>query len=164
MEKTSYNEIIKRRTIQIFNNIDILFSFIPENLYNKKINGYLIWKQLYHMLNSIERNFIDPNNYQYPEFHEDKLNSLDYKSGKELNKKILYTYYLNIKEKLLFYLNELTDKKLLDIIIFRDMKLTRLDFILSQYIHVMWHLGYLFSCMKIETGEMPEYAGLYNNF
>ncbi len=164
MEKINYKEIIKRRSIQILNNIDNLFSFIPENLYNKKINGYLIWKQLYHMLNSIERNFIDPNNYQYPEFHEDKLNSLDYKSEKELNKKILYDYYLTIKEKLLIYLNELTDKKLLDIIIFRNMKLTRLDFILSQYIHIMWHLGYLFSCMKIETDEMPEYAGLYNNF
>lgn len=164
MEKIDYKKIIKRRTIQMLNNIENLFSFIPENLYNKKINGYLIWKHLYHMLNSLERNFIDPNDYQYPVFHEDKLNSLDYKSEKELNKKILYDYYLNIKEKLLNYLNELSDKILLEIIVFRKMKLSRLDFILTQFIHVMWHLGYLSSCMKIKTGEMPEYAGLYKNF
>jgi len=160
----NYIEIIKHRFIQVLSSIENLFSYIPENLYNKKINGYLIWKQLYHLLNSLERNFIDPNNYEYPDFHEDKLNSLDYKSEKKLNKKTLYNYFISIKEKILNYLDDLDDKKLLEIIKFREMELTRLDFILSQFTHVMWHSGYLYSCMKIETNELPEYPGLYKNY
>jgi hypothetical protein len=160
----NYCEIIKRRFIPVLTNIENLFSFIPENKFDKEINGYLIWKQLYHMLNSLERNFIDPNNYQYPEFHEDKLNSLDHKSDVDLNKKILYNYFQSVKEKILNYLNRLDDDKLLEEIKFKEMCLTRLDFILSQYNHVMWHLGYLYSCMKAETGQLPEYLGMYKNF
>ena len=80
--KKKYCKIIARRFIQVLTNIESIFPLIPEDLYNKKISGYLIWKQIYHMLNSLERNFIDPNNYKYPKFHEDKLNSLDHKSKK----------------------------------------------------------------------------------
>ena len=64
--KKHYSKIIKRRFIQVLSNIEIIFSKMPEELYNKKISSYLIWKQIYHMLNSLERNFIDTNNYIYP--------------------------------------------------------------------------------------------------
>lgn len=165
MEATKkYCKIIKRRFIQVLENIENLLTRIPENLYNKKISGYLIWKQIYHMLNSLERNFIDPNNYTYPEFHEEKLNSLDYKSKRELDKKILEKYFKNIKKKVLNHLNYLDDNKILDIINFKNIKITKLDFILSQYIHIMWHIGYLYSCINIETGKYPEYIGLYKNY
>jgi hypothetical protein len=157
-------EIITRRFDQVLSDIENIFSCVPDKLFSKKINGYLIWKQFYHMLNSLERNFIDPNNYQYPEFHEDKLNSLDHESEKELNKKDLYDYFKKIKSKLNDYLLALDDSKILEKINFRNMDLTRMDFILSQFIHVSWHLGYLYCSMKTETDIMPEYTGLYKNF
>ena len=135
--KKKYCKIIRRRFIQVLLNIENIFSKIPEELYNKKISGYIIWKQIYHMLNSLDRNFIDPINYVYPEFHEEKLNSLDYKSKKELDKKTLEKYFKNIKGKILNYLNDLDDNKILKTIDFKDMKITKLDFILSQYIHIM---------------------------
>jgi len=159
----NYLDIINQRFENVLKNIENLFLYIPDNLYNKKSGGYPVWRQLYHMLNSLERNFIDPVNYKFPDFHEDRLNSLDSDSGKVLDKDLLKNYFKNIKKKISEYIKELNDEKLLETVKFKDMELTRFDFILSQFIHVMWHAGFLCSCMKAETGSCPEYKGLYKN-
>ena len=164
INKNKYCEIIKKRFTQVLLNIENIFTLFPENIYNKKINGYFIWKQIYHMLNSLERNFIDPIKYKYPDFHEEKLNSLDFNSKKKLDKKTLENYYKNIKEKILNHLNSLDDDRLLEVINFNNMRITKLDFILSQFIHVMWHIGYLHCCIKSEINKTPEYIGLYKNY
>ena len=76
----------------------------------------------------------------------------------------MYNYFINIKEKILDYLNNLDDTKILESINFKNIEITKLDLILSQYIHVMWHIGYLYSCINSECNKPPEYIGLYKNY
>jgi hypothetical protein len=78
---------LKRHTENSFKSIEIVFNEIDESLFNEEVNGFPIWQQFYHMINSMDRIFTDPENYQYPSFHKDNLNNLDNKSKDNLSKK-----------------------------------------------------------------------------
>lgn len=155
-----YVQILEKQTDIILMNIDFTLSFIGNGLYDKRINGYIISKQLYHMLNSIDRIFIAPDNYSYPDFHIEGLNSLDQQSESILDKQTLCDYFSSIKEKVSSYLKNMNDNKLLEEVVCQEMKLTRFDLILAQMRHITWHLAYLHSCLKVETGNMPNYIGV----
>ncbi|NLD48568.1 MAG: hypothetical protein GX660_15500 [Clostridiaceae bacterium] len=151
---------LEKQTMIIFKDIDITLAFINEDYWDKRVGGYIIWKQLYHMLNSIDRIYTLPTIYEYPSFHVDGLNSLDQESKIKLNKETLSSYFLVIKDNVTAYLKNMDDTYLLEEVICQEMKLSRFDLILAQIRHMSWHLGYIHSCIKQETCMLPEYIGI----
>jgi len=155
------SESIKTQSKQIFQNIDYIFNVINSENINNKIGVFPIWKQIYHLLHSIDQNFIDPSNFIEPDFHKKNLNVIFIDSNELLTKDQLFQYYQNVREKIELYLSSLTEDKLNEIIMFREMKLTKMELILSQFRHIFYHIGYLHCCFKLLNGETPEYIGLY---
>jgi hypothetical protein len=152
---------IKNQTKQIFQNIDILIEVIPKNEFDTIKGGFKTWKHFYHLIHSLDQNFIDPSNYSEPEFHKKNLNIIYMNDENKLAKDEIEKYYISVKDKIQKYLSILTVEKLDEKIVFRDMELTKLELILAQLRHIFYHIGYLHCCIKIEKGETPEYIGLY---
>ena len=152
---------IKNQTKQIFQNIEILLDVIPENEFDTIKGGFKTWRHFYHLIHSLDKNFIDPGNYDEPEFHKKNLNVIYFNDENKLTKSEIEKYYVNVKNKVQKYINEL-DKEILDEkVTFNEMNVTKMELILAQLRHIFYHVGYLHCCIKMEKGETPEYIGLY---
>jgi len=152
---------IKNQTNQIFQNIEILFEAIPANEFNTIKGGFKTWRHFYHLIHSMDKNFIDPSNYNEPEFHKKNLNIIYLDDENKLEKDKIEKYYKNVKNKIQKYINELDEETLSKKITFNEMELTKIELILAQLRHIFYHVGYLHCCIKMEKGETPEYIGLY---
>lgn len=152
---------IRKQSAQIFLNIQYIFDALNDENIDSRVGVFPLWKQVYHMLHSIDRNFIDPGNYAEPAFHEKNLNVIFMDSARSLTITQLRDYFGQIRSKISGYLDSLTDAFLEETIVFRDMKLSRMELILAQFRHIFYHIGYLHCCFKLLNGETPEYAGLY---
>ncbi len=152
---------IKNQTKQIFQNIEILLEVIPTNEFNTIKGGFKTWKHFYHLIHSLDKNFIDPSNYEEPEFHKINLDIIYLEDDNKLSKNDIEVYYNNVKTKIQKYINELNEETLDVKILFKEMNLTKLELILAQLRHIFYHIGYLHCCIKMEKGETPEYIGLY---
>jgi hypothetical protein len=145
----------------MFQNIEILLKDIPENEFDTIKGGFKTWKHFYHLIHSLDKNFIDPGNYNEPLIHVKNLNIIYFDGGNKLSKNDIVEYYNNVKDKIKKYINGLDDKILSEKIIFNKMEFTKLELILAQLRHIFYHIGYLHCCIKMEKGETPEYIGLY---
>ncbi len=152
---------IKNQTKQIFQNIEILLEVIPPNEFETKKGGFKTWRHFYHLIHSLDKNFIEPNNYTEPEFHKKNLNIIYLDDENKLTRDEIEKYYERVKDKIQKYINELDKETLDEEITFNGMNLTRMELILAQLRHVFYHIGYLHCCIKMEKGETPEYIGLY---
>jgi hypothetical protein len=61
---------IKNQTGKIFQNIEILFEAISDNEFDTTKGGFKTWRHFYHLIHSMDKNFIDPGNYIEPDFHK----------------------------------------------------------------------------------------------
>lgn len=152
---------LKKQTIQIFQNIEILFEAIPEKEFDTIKGGFKTWRQFYHLIHSMDKNFIDPVNYIEPEFHKKNLNIIYIDDENKLTKDEIKEYYEYVKNKIQKYINELNETILEEKIKFNGEEYTRMELILAQIRHIFFHIGYLHCCIKTEKGETPEYKGLY---
>jgi hypothetical protein len=154
---------LKRNTDWCFESIQALFSTFDENAFSRTINGFPVWRQFYHMLNSLDRIFTDPLQYEYPPFHSENLNSLETKPDKALTRDELNGYFGKIRTMIYHYLQTIGE----DVLFQPGHNVTyqwiKLDHILSQFRHISWHIGYLSACAKSVFGETPEYILLKNN-
>jgi hypothetical protein len=116
-----------------------------------------IWKHVYHMLHSCDQWYINPNEYTEPNFHEPNLNSLDITSEKSLSRDELLQYLSSVQEKIMNYLDTLTDEMLYDIP--AGCKSNRLGLILSQFRHFYAHLGNINATTIMETNQWPRVIG-----
>ncbi|GBU27021.1 hypothetical protein R84B8_00541 [Treponema sp. R8-4-B8] len=148
-------KVLKRHTENSFESINMLFNAFSEDDFEKTVNGFPIWQQIYHMINSIDRIFIDPENYVYPEFHKENINNLDYHFDKSYTKECLYNYFQVVKNKIYYYLDYLNEDILLNKSNHKTFNMTKLDHILAQFRHMGFHLGYLHSCAKVLHGNTP---------
>ena len=121
----------------------------------------MIWHQLYHFIHSMDQNFIDPLNYEHPDFHTPNMNMLAMEPDGFLSREQLYDYYKKTAGKIDAYLNSLDDEQLEKTVVFRGMELTGMELILAQFRHIFFHIGYLHCCIKLVKGETPDYVGLY---
>jgi hypothetical protein len=152
---------IKNQTKQIFQNIEILLEVIPANEFDTLKGGFKTWKHFYHLIHSLDKNFIDPGNYTEPEFHKKNLNIIYLEDENKLTKDEIANYYEIVKNKIQKYINELKDETLENKIVFNGMEFTKIELIMAQLRHIFYHIGYIHCCIKIEKGETPEYIGLY---
>jgi len=153
--------VIKRHTKNSFESIDILFNTFSESDFEKSINGFPIWQQFYHMINSMDRIFIDPENYKYPEFHEENINNLEYHFDRAYTKECIYNYFQEVENKINNYLDNINENELLVKSNHKTIEMTKLDHILAQFRHIAFHLGYLHSCTKVMFGNTPEHILIY---
>lgn len=156
-----YYESIQRQSKQIFDNIDILFDSIPDDEFDSIKGGFPTWKNFYHCIHSLDKNFIDPSKYQEPGLHEKNMDVIYLITPRILSKKELMDYYQIVKDKVNNYLDNLTDALLLEKAVLNNNEYTRLELILAQLRHVFYHVGYIHCCIKMEKGSTPEYIGLY---
>ena len=109
------------------------------------------------MLNSIDRIFIDPIDYEYPVFHKESMNKFEVESENQIDKNTLFQYYLEIKRNVQYYLSNLKENELYLESNHKAIRMTKLDHILAQLRHIAWHIGYLHSCAKVKYGRTPEH-------
>lgn len=117
------------------------------------IYGMPMYKHVYHALHSLDRWFVNPDHFDEPPFHEPNLNSLDIASEKVLSREQLEEYLNVIEQKILTYLDALTDEQLSQKP--EGSEYTRLTLILVQFKHLYAHLG-MINCNTIQaTGRWP---------
>lgn len=145
---------IKKQTEVLFVNADIMLKTC--NL-DYILCDMPIWKHVYHMLHSCDQWFISPNEYTEPDFHVPNLNSLDIPSEKTLSREQLSVYLETVKNKIMAYVDSLTDDKLYEIPI--GCQSNRLGLILSQYRHFYAHLGNINATTIVETNRWPRVIG-----
>jgi hypothetical protein len=150
-------DIIKRHTKNSIESIDILFDTFSANDFEKSVNGFSIWQQFYHMINSMDRIFIDPESYKFPNFHVENINNLEYHFDKIYTKECLYDYFQYVKAQINDYLNNINENILLNKSNHKTINMTKLDHVLAQFRHIGFHLGYLHSCTKVMLGNTPEH-------
>lgn len=154
-------ENIQEQSKQIFQNIELIFNAIEDNQFQKKMGGFLVWKHVYHLIHSIDKNFISPTNYTEPDFQTVNLDVIYLEQGKPLSKEFLWNYYLQVKTIIESYLSSLTLELLEEKIVIDGKQFSKFELLLAQLRHIFYHVGYLHCCIKIENGETPEYIGLY---
>ena len=144
---------------QLFKNIEYLFDYIDDALLKKQICKWPLWRQIYHMLHSMDQWFINP--YRYSDSRSDgyKIAALNTElASLSLNKEQLHEYYLQIKEKTWNYLRNLRGSDLSTCP--EESNFTKLELILGQFRHVMFHIGMIHGCILMEKDEIPGYVGL----
>jgi hypothetical protein len=151
--------LILRQTAILFANVEETINAIDENrLCNSGSWGWPIGEQLYHLLHSLDQWFVNPYDYEEPSWLGQDLKSSSGSTGRKLSKIELMAYYTSIKSKIEHYLGTLDDQSLKDYP--KDCKFARLELILGQYRHLMYHIGLIHGCLRSETGRSPEYIGL----
>jgi hypothetical protein len=117
-----------------------------------------VWRQMYHLLYSLDKYFISPDDFVEPPFHEDGLNYFDIETKRNLTKGQLWNYYSDIKGRISGYLDILKDNDLLD----KPSKcnLSKFDLIMAQHRHVIYNLGIIDVLVLQITNVMPRYVSL----
>jgi hypothetical protein len=154
---------VRNQSRQIFQNIEIVLDAMPAEEFSSRKGGFATWKHLYHLIHSLDKNFIDPSSFAEPDFHRPNMDIIYLDTEPALTKSQVEAYYRAVRDKVQGYLEGLTDAKLEEVVSFRDLKLTRLELILAQLRHVFYHVGYLHCCLKMERGQTPEYIGIYKS-
>lgn len=148
-------EDIRNNTLVMFHNVrTMLRTFDPE----QDLCGQKLWKHAYHLLHSCDQWYINPNRYEEPAFHVPGLNNLDAESDRELDREKLLEYLKSVEEKILRYLDGLTDEDLYACP--EGSSVSRLSLILGQMRHLHCHLGNINACTILKTGEWPNVVGM----
>lgn len=150
-------DIIRDHTAYSFESIEILFDTFDEAAFGEEINGFPVWQQFYHLLNSIDRIFTDPVSYAYPAFHREGLNDLGTKQASSRDRATLHAYFADIMGRVTAYLQILQEKELCQKSNHATIAMTKFDHILAQLRHMAWHIGYLHACAKVKFGNTPEH-------
>ncbi len=145
---------IKRQTNYLFESADIMLQTCNMDFI---LCDFPVWKHAYHLLHSCDQFFINPNDYIEPDFHIAGLNSLNEMSQKVLTRADLLQYLETVRNKIMLYIDSLTDDMLCEVP--PNCKSNRLSLILSQYRHFYAHLGNINATTIIETNKWPRVAG-----
>ncbi len=133
-----------------------LMKCIPDELWDKRYDEIPMWKYLYHMLYSMDRWYINPNDpsYENPEFHMDKLNDLNVVPENEtLGRKQLESYFKQVRDKIQKYITELNDEILSQKP--EGCEFSRFCLILGQFRHWHRHMGIIYGFIIEDTSKWP---------
>jgi hypothetical protein len=120
--------------------------------WNADICGAPAWRYIYHTLHSADKFFINPTQYTEPPFHIPKLDWPDSPSEIIVSRETLYEYYEQVRQKILDYLDGLTDNQLTER---PNGKLSSLGLVLSQFRHMYAHIGILNGITIARTNQYP---------
>ena len=105
--------IVKTQSEQLFKNIEFLFDYVDDQLLKKRLCKWPLWRQIYHMLHSMDQWFINP--FSYADHRKDGFDiaalNTDYDIA-PLRKDELVEYFQATKSKICDYLYNLDDLSL----------------------------------------------------
>ncbi len=133
-----------------------LIKCVPETLWGKRYDGLPMWKYLYHMLFSMDRWYINPEDPDYvpPAFHKPDLADLNVVPKDEfIDREELEAYFFRIREKLEAYLETLRDEELGENP--PGCGMSRLKLIFGQIRHWHRHMGLVYGFLIQDTGKWP---------
>lgn len=142
--------IISEQTQILYLNVEaILDGLIETDLNDNNICDWPLGEQIYHMLQSMDQWFINPNRYKESEQY----------SKNNMTMFELIGYCQSIKNKIVNYLDHLDPDSLIEKP--PDCEFSKLALILGQYRHFMYHIGLVHGCLRVHTqGTSPPYFGL----
>lgn len=133
-----------------------LLACIPDELWEKRYDAIPMWKYVYHMLYSMDRWYINPNDPSYtdPEFHIAGLNDLNVIPKEEsISKEQMTDYYKSIEAKINHYIDALQDEGLSEMP--DGCAMSRFRLILGQIRHWHRHMGLIYGFLVEDTGKWP---------
>ena len=152
-------EIINHQASRLFTNTEYVLDYVDDALLARKISKWPLWRQLFHMLHSMDQWFINPFDYRdhlSDGFAIAALNT-EIEMG-PIKKAELVKYYNLIEPKIRAYLSNLKVASLIEYP--PNCKFTRFDLLLGQFRHIMFHIGMIHGCILTERDEIPNYIGL----
>ena len=150
---------IVRQTEKLFENVGALLSVVDSDVLSHERFRWPLWRQIYHMLHSIDKWFINPSRYQ--DHRSDGLEIAALNAPTQivpLDRATLIDYYDHINEKVMSYVRDLKSADL--IVKPDDCRFSRLELILGQFRHVMYHIGFISECLQEIGAPLPRYYGL----
>jgi len=153
---------IKDQTLRSLWSLNNVINSIPDSYWKKEYCEMPVWKHVYHTLHSLDRWYMNPRIYNEPAFHIANLNNLDVKTEGYLSKELMKDYYFQIENKIIVYLDSLSDKALLETP--PECPYTRVHLILAQHRHLDMHIGMLMGYIIAGEGLWPRILGLESTF
>ncbi|OGO91766.1 MAG: hypothetical protein A2Y17_13495 [Clostridiales bacterium GWF2_38_85] len=144
---------LKTNTDLMFYNLKIAMDTVD---WNANICDAPAWRYIYHTLHSADKWFINPSTRLVepePPFHTPKLDWPDTPSDIILSRETLYAYYEQVRQKVLGYLNNLTDAQLSECP--EGCTSSRIGLALSQFRHMYAHIGILNGVTIASTKRYP---------
>lgn len=157
-----YTAIIKDQTLRTLWSLNNVIDCIPESYWEKEYCEMPLWKHVYHTLHSLDRWYINPFVYKEPPFHTEYLYDLNVKIDGYLSRELIKQYYIQIKDKILSYLDGLNDEDLLEKP--EQCPYNRFTLILAQHRHLDMHIGMLMGYVIAGEGLWPRVLGLTSEF
>lgn len=157
-----YIGVIKDQTLRSLWSLNNVIDSIPDAYWDKHYCESPLWKHVYHTLHSLDRWYVNPSVYEEPQFHTDDLQNLDCQGAGYLSREHMKDYYLQIKAKIIAYLDGLDDERLLETP--PDCPYTRFNLILAQHRHLDMHVGMLMGYVIAGEGLWPRVLGLQSDF
>lgn len=154
--------VIKDQTLRTLWSLNNVIDSIPDDYWEKEYCEMPLWKHVYHTLHSVDMWYINPLDYDEPPFHTKDLNDLDVKTAGFLSKELMKEYYIQIKGKIISYLDELNDEMLLESP--PKCPYSRFILILAQHRHLDMHVGMLMGYVIAGKGLWPRILGLQSEF
>jgi hypothetical protein len=137
----------------MFHNLKIAMDTVD---WNAKICGVPAWRYIYHTIHSADKWFINPSKRHdepEPSFHTPGLDWPDTPSDVILNRKTLYAFYKQVRQKIILYCESLNDAQLNEQP--TGCTSTRLGLALSQFRHMYAHIGILNGVTIVNTNQYP---------
>jgi len=122
-------------------------------------------RYIFHYLHSVDRFFINPSDYVYQGSIEENLSIIDsarvgYIDDKSIviPRQQLLDYFETVKTKINTFFETLTVEQLIEKP--EGCEYSRMEFILAQFRHLMWHVGVSSAISFTSKGEWNEFTGL----
>ena len=154
--------VIKDQTSRTLWSLNNVIDSIPDFYWEKEYCDMPVWKHVYHTLHSLDRWYINPAVYNEPAFHTKDLNNLDVKTDGYLSRELLKEYFYKIENKIIAYLDSISDKNLLETP--PECSYSRFQLILAQHRHLDMHIGMLMGYIIAGEGLWPRVLGLESEF
>lgn len=153
---------IKKQQEINFKNVEDQIRFADlETVFDNENNS----RYIFHYLHSMDRFFINPSTYVYEGSIEENLSIIDsdragYIADKSIviPRKQLLEYFESVKSKINTYFETLTVEQLIEKP--EGCEYSRLEFILAQFRHLMWHTGVSSAITFISKDKWNEFTGL----
>jgi uncharacterized damage-inducible protein DinB len=150
--------LLEKQTAIILANIETTLDAVEEG--RMDADGSRNWPirdQFFHLLHSMDQWFINP--YDYRDTFSVGTASLAVNAEeRRISKKQLREYFAAVKGRIVGYLRSLDDSSLAGAP--AGCPFTRIELILGQFRHAMYHVGLIHGCLRSETGHSPDYLGL----
>lgn len=158
MSGQGYLAAIREQTSRALWEVENVVDCIPDDMWNASYCSMPLYKHVYHMLHSLDQWFINPSCYAEPRFHIPNLNNLDTVTDMALTREELRAYFSQVREKIVCYLENLTEEQLLAQP--EGCEWTRFTLMLAQHRHLHSHMGMLMGFIIAKTGLWPKVIGL----